>query len=283
MTRLRIRVYPSLISRASLNRRSCSFYNHEVWQFALMPEQSTRMGFVQSLFILFSCYILSIGAVVITSFFPSLTHGPRDGSLVSSPSNMTIQDSTHPLNSSKPSENASAILNLTAIPPLRYDFRDGDYIVSMYRRPATSATPSAENPGVTWHNWNQAVNSAYQQVTAQREAAGATALDTMPTREYQYMTYLDRPALRDRSRQRTLVFTVTAKEVVPQLRYIEVDVVLLALLDYGQKWRTPPPGRARDMVRMCRFDLHWEPAGLSPGLWIASGTAVLVIPAANVQ
>ena len=140
-----------------------------------------------------------------------------------------------------------------------------------------------ENPGVIYHNWNHAVMSAGQDLTAQREAAGATILDPMPSREYQYISYFDRPAVRDRRRQRMLVFTVTAKDAVLHLRYVEVDEVLWALLDYGRQWRTPPAGRERDVVRMCRFDLHWEPPGLSPGLWIASGTAVLVIPAANVQ
>ena len=238
------------------------------------------MAIFLSLFILFSCYIFSIWAVAITSLSPSLLLGPRDGNLGSSLSDMTFQDNIRPLNLSVSSDNKSRNLSLTAIPPLRYNVRNGDYVVSMYRRPATAATRTAENPGVTYHNWEHAVTSAGQHLTAQREAAGALIFDEMPTREYQYIAYFDRPAVRDRTRPRTLVFTVTAKDIVPQLRYVEVDVVLLALLDYGQQWRT---GRARDAVRMCRFDLHWEPPGQNPGLWIASGTAVLVIPAARVQ
>ena len=196
---------------------------------------------------------------------------------------MTFEDNIRPLNLSRSSGNGSPIISLTAIPPLRYDVKNGDYTVSMYRRPATASTRTAENPGVKWHNWNHAVISAGQHLTAQREAAGAIMIDPMPSREYQYVAYLDKPALRDRRRPRALVYTVTVKEDIAHLRYVEVDVVLLALLDYGQQWRTPPDGRERDSVRMCRFDLHWEPPGLNPGLWIASGTAVLVIPAANVQ
>lgn len=238
------------------------------------------MAFLRSLFLLFSCHIFSIWAVAITSLFPSLLLGRRDGNLGWSLSNMTSHDDLRPLNLSRSSGNDSTIISLTAIPPLRYDVKNGEYTVSMYRRPATAATRTAENPGVKWHNWNHAVISAGQHLTAQREAAGATMLDPMPSREYQYIAYLDKPALRDRRRPRTLVFTVTAKDAIVHLRYVEVDVVLFALLDYGQQWRT---GRDRDSVRMCRFDLHWEPPGQNPGLWLASGTAVLVIPAANVQ
>ena len=238
------------------------------------------MAILQSFFALFSCYIFSIWAVPITSLFPSLSLGPRDGNLGSSLSDMTFQDNIRPLNLSVSPDNKSRNLNLTAIPPRRYDVRNGDYVISMYRRPATAATRTAESPGVTYHNWDHAVTSAYQHLRAQREAAGATIFDEMPTREYQYVAYFDRPALRDRTRPRTLVFTVTAKDIVPRLRYVEVDVVLLALLDYGQQWRS---GRAMDIVRMCRFDLHWELPEQNPGLWIASGTAVLVIPATSVQ
>ena len=280
--RLRVRVYENLISRASLNRRGCYFISsgYEIWQLFTDGPIFTKMPILRSLFLLFSCYIFSVWAVAITSLFPSLLLGARAGNLVSSLSNVTSQDDIHPLKLSESSHDESTTLNLTAIPPLRYDVKHGQYTTSMYRRPATAETRTAENPGVSYHNWNHAVNSARQHLATEQEAAGASFLDQMPGREFQYVAYFDRPAIRDRRHPRTLIFTVTAKDIIPHLRYIEVEVVLLALVDYGNQWTT---GRSRDQVRMCRFDLHWEDPGYSEVLWIASGTAVLVVPAADVQ
>ena len=238
------------------------------------------MAILRPLFILFSCYIFSTWAVDVTSPFPSLLLRTRDGNLGSSPSNVTFQDNLRPLDSSRSSDNQSTILNLTALPPMRYEVKNGDYVVTMFRQPATASSRAA---GVIVHNWDEAVWSAGQDLTAQREAAGADIRDPMPSREYQYTAYFERPALKDRYRQRKLIFTVTAKDGVHHLRYIEVDVVLRALLNYGQQWITPPAGRAGDQVRMCHFDLHWGPPEIGPEFWIASGAVVLIIPTANVQ
>ena len=162
-------------------------------------------------------------------------------------------------------------LNLTALPPLRFEFRSDIFTVIMFRR-----SKSIKTPGVSLHNWDTAVKAARSNLRVEAQAAHLTLYDPIPSKKFHFVTFLDKPApSRHKTPPRKLIFDVEAREIVPRLLYSEVDVVLLGLLEYGLQWRREGSDVSWEQVRMCRFELHMDDGN---DVLVADGTVGLLVP-----
>ena len=172
---------------------------------------------------------------------------------------------------------ASLHTSLTTCPPIRWQYDDGSYQLSIYRGPIRSSTKTKDNPGVSLHNWGVAVDKAIKALEDESESAGVTMFDPMPGGRFHYATLLDKGATIHRQSQRKLIFDILKRSA--DLLYIEAKVILTGLLEYTQEWKTGASGLPKDEVRMCRFDLHLRDDGKD--IFIADGTVSLMIPSGN--
>ena len=215
-----------------------------------------------------SYYILSV--VLYTSSILALT--------VNRPSSLNQEASTNTTLSLNLLQLASLNTTLTTCPPIRWQYDDGSYHLSIYRKPASSRSKTKDNPGVSLHNWDVAVDKAIKELKHESELADETIFDPIPGGYYHYATFLDKVASRHKyGPQRKLVFDISKRSA--HLLYIEANVILTGLSEYAQEWKTGPHGLPRDEVRMCRFELHLTDDGKD--LLVAVGTVGLLVPSGN--
>lgn len=221
-----------------------------------------------------SHYILSV--VLYTSSVLALT--------VDRPSSLNQEAATNTTLSLNLLQLASVNTTLTTCPPIRWQYDDGSYHLYIIRKPISSGSKTIDNPGVSLHNWDVAVDKAIKELKYESELADDTMFDPIPGGYFHYATYLDKVASRHKyGPQRKLMFDISKQS--DHLSYIEANVTLTGLSEYAQEWKTGPDGLPRDEVRMCRFELHLTSdrkdilvAGGTVGLLIPSGDNGLPIP-----
>ena len=184
------------------------------------------------------------------------------------------RDTTSPSNSLQlASLNVNA--SLTRSPPAHWQYTYMSYHLSVYRKPVRSASSTKDNPGVSLHNWGVAVTKATKALEDESESAGATGLDPIPEGRFHYETVLDRPATSHSGNPRKLIFDVSKRSTA--LLFVDAWIILMGLRAYEQAW---DGGSSKDLVRMCRFDLHHINEG-DKNIFVANGTVGLFIPADN--
>ena len=152
------------------------------------------------------------------------------------------------------------------------------YHLSVYRKPVYSKIATKDNPGVSLHNWGVAVNKAIKALEDESESAGTMGLDPIPEGRFHYETLLDNPAPSHSANPRKLIFDISKRSTA--LLFVDAWVILMGLGAYKQAWKTGDSGSPKDLVRMCRFDLHHIDEG-DRNVFVANGTVGLFIPADN--
>ena len=183
----------------------------------------------------------------------------------------TPPDGSHSSSLRNPDDLLAGFFNLTAMPPPRYDYRDGIYEVSMFRSTTGSKHRTVRDPGLSVFNWKSALSAFASGINAAQERTHSNIDDNIPGNRFEIKVPVAKRATWHRTRPRKVAFQIIVQEEDPKLTFREVRIVLDGLKSYGEQFMT---GSNKDQIRMCRFSLYVK----EPDALVANGTVSIEVP-----